>query len=218
MGFFKDLFGKSVQLKDLKIALKGVERDRRRSQIELRKLSAKQAALLEQIKQKRKEGNDIEVDYIWEDLKALKTEIALARRVARRANLEGIALKRYIYVMERLNKEKDEKSVHKLLERVRNSSLDAKLSAADIKEQEYLDELQAILDDIGIADELAFSDIDDPEKAKFLAIIDDINDAEESGDLEAALKKEEELKTKLEKLEELDDMSDGATDMDTNRA
>ena len=52
MGFFKELFGKSVQVKDLKVALIGVERERRRSQIELRKLGARQSMLVEQIKQK----------------------------------------------------------------------------------------------------------------------------------------------------------------------
>ena len=78
---------------------------------------------------------------------------------------------------------------------------------SDINDQEYLDELQAILDEIGLADEMMLVDGNDPEKDKFLAIIDDINDAEESGDLESAVKKEEELKSRLEKLEPTDDIT-----------
>ena len=206
MGFIKELLGQSVQLKDLKAALIGIERDRRKHQVELRKLSAKQSSFIEQIKQKRKTGNDIEVDYIWEDLKAMKTEISLIRREAKRSNLEGIALKRYIYALERLKKQKDEKSIQRLIEKVRNSNLDSKLRESDINDQEYLDELQAILDEIGLADEMMLVDGNDPEKDKFLAIIDDINDAEESGDLESAVKKEEELKSRLEKIESTDDI------------
>ena len=208
MGFFKELFGKGVQVKDLKVALIGVERERRRSQIDVHKLSAKQSALIEQIKSKRKDGNEIEVDYLWEDLKALKIELTLIRREARRSNLEGIALKRYIYAMERLKKKKDDKSIEKLLGKIRNSSLDAKLRVADINDQEYMDELQAILDEVGLSDEMMLAgDASDPEKEKFMSIIDDINDAEQIGDLEKAVKKEEELKNKLEKLDDIDDIS-----------
>ena len=93
-----------------------------------------------------------------------------------------------------------------MIERVRNSSLDAKLRQNDINDQEYLDELSAIMEEIGLADEIMLVEGSDPEKDKFLSIIDDINEAEDSGNLEDALKKEEELKSSLEKLESSDDI------------
>lgn len=196
-NFFASLFGTKVDLRKLKVKLREVERERRKYFMELRKLSTRQASLIEQIKRARREGNSIEVDYVWEELKDIKHDFAFNRRAAKVSNLEGIALKKYIRGLERLEKRKDKEGVNKLLQRIRNSGLDAKLALQQIDEESYLDELNATLDDLGLEVE---GDLDesDPEKARFLSEIDTINEAEEGGDFEQALKAEAELRTKLE--------------------
>ncbi|MGE0430848.1 MAG: hypothetical protein AB7K09_05255 [Planctomycetota bacterium] len=199
MSFFRELFSRPVTSKDLQGKLQDVEKSRRRTMLELRKLGAKQTELVEQIKRERKNGNAIEVDYIWEDLRAIKSEVALLRKEGRILNLEGIALKRYIRGLERLEKSGDRESARKLMDRIKNSGLDARLAAADVDDKEYLSELQATLDDAGLQDDSWEEFADDPEKLKFLAQIDEINAAEDAGDLEHALEKESQLKTELEK-------------------
>ncbi|MBZ0135955.1 MAG: hypothetical protein K8I27_06240 [Planctomycetes bacterium] len=196
-NFFASLFGTRVDLRKLKVKLREVERERRKYFMELRKLSTRQASLIEQIKRARREGNSIEVDYVWEELKDIKHDFAFNRRAAKVSNLEGIALKKYIRGLERLEKRKDKEGVNKLLQRIRSSGLDAKLALQQIDEESYLDELNATLDDLGLEVE---GDLDesDPEKARFLSEIDTINEAEEGGDFDAALKTEAELRSKLE--------------------
>lgn len=197
-SFFKMLFGSGLDLRKLKLKLREVERERRKYFLDLRKLSASQTDIIEKIKGARREGNQFEVDYLWEELKSMKHDFAFNKRAAKVSNLEGIALKKYIRGLERLEKRKDKEGVAKLLQRIRTSGLDAKLALQSIDEQAYLDELNTTLDDLGLEVDAEMSD-DDPEKEKFLAEIDTINEAEGAGNFEDALKTEAQLKTKLEK-------------------
>jgi hypothetical protein len=196
-NFFASLFGTRVDLRKLKVKLREVERERRKYFMELRKLSTRQASLIEQIKRARREGNSIEVDYVWEELKDIKHDFAFNRRAGKVSNLEGIALKKYIRGLERLEKRKDKDGVNKLLQRIRSSGLDAKLALQQIDEEAYMDELNATLDDLGLEIEGDLDDAD-PEKARFLSEIDTINQAEEGGEFDQALKAEAELRAKLE--------------------
>ncbi|MCA8914597.1 MAG: hypothetical protein KDB90_04225 [Planctomycetes bacterium] len=195
--FFASLFGSKVDLRKLKVKLREVERERRKYFMEMRKLSTRQASLIEQIKRARREGNSIEVDYVWEELKDIKYDFAFQRRAAKVSNLEGIALKKYVRGLERLEKRKDKDGVNKLLQRIRSSGLDAKLALQQIDEEAYMDELNATLDDLGLEVEGDMDD-SDPEKVRFLSEIDTINEAEEGGDFDQALKAETELRAKLE--------------------
>lgn len=196
-SFFQMLFGGKLDLRKLKVKLREVERERRKYFMDLRKLSATQTDMIEKIKRARREGNQFEVDYLWEEMKSMKHDFAFNKRAAKISNLEGIALKKYIRGLERLEKRKDKDGVNKLLQRIRNSGLDAKLALQSIDEQAYVDELNATLDDLGLEVDGEFED-SDPEKARFLSEIDTINEAETGGDFEAALKTEAELKQKLE--------------------
>ncbi|MCC6572845.1 MAG: hypothetical protein IT462_03550 [Planctomycetes bacterium] len=201
MGFFQSLFGGKIDLRTLKVKLREVERERRKYFMELRKMSAKQTGLIEQIKSARREGNNIEVDYLWEEMKEIKYDFAFSKRSAKISNLEGIALKKYIRGLERLEKRKDKNSINKLLNRIRNSGLDAKLAMQSIDEQGYIDELNATLEDIGLEVDADMSE-QDPEKERFLDEIDTINEAEGKGEFEEALKTEADLKRKLEEEKE----------------
>ena len=196
-NFFKMLFGSGLDLRKLKLKLREVERERRKYFLDLRKLSGTQTDLIEKIKGARREGNQFEIDYLWEELKSLKHDFAFNKRAAKVSNLEGIALKKYIRGLERLEKRKDKEGVAKLLQRIRTSGLDAKLALQSIDEQSYLDELNATLDDLGLEVDAEMMD-DDPEKEKFLAEIDTINEAEGAGNFDEALKTEAQLKQKLE--------------------
>jgi hypothetical protein len=196
-NFFSMLFGGRLDLRKLKVKLREVERERRKYFMELRKLSSHQTDLIEKVKRARREGNSIEVDYLWEELKAIKHDFAFNRRAAKVSNLEGIALKKYIRGLERLEKRKDKDGVNRLLMRIRNSGLDAKLALQQIDEQAYLDELNSTLDELGLEIDSEYEE-GDPEKERFLSEIDTINEAETSGAFEEALKQEAELKQKLE--------------------
>lgn len=199
MGFLGELFGrKKVTTRELKTQLMRIERDRRKKRMEIKKLETRQGRLIDQLKEARKGHNPMEVDYLWEDLKALKIDKAMLMREATVLNLEGITVKNYVRGMERMEKNKNHEGINKLVERMRSSGLEAKLDAEKIATDEYLDELRAIMDNMGADLEVAAEAEEDPEKARFLAEIDAINAAEETGHIEEALEKEEKLRQKVE--------------------
>ena len=71
MGLFKELFTKTVTLRDLKSALLGVERNRRKKQREMRKMSERRTDLIKEATAARRKGSDLEVDYLWEELEGV---------------------------------------------------------------------------------------------------------------------------------------------------
>ncbi|MBI4618237.1 MAG: hypothetical protein HY720_31855 [Planctomycetes bacterium] len=190
MSFFKSLFRRAVALPELRVALRQVERSRARKLAELRRHAARQQIAIEKMKDARKDGNSIEVDYLWEELKVLRCDLAFARRELRVANLEGIALLRYVRGLERLEKNGDRERAKKLFERIRASDLDAKLAASEVREDEYLAELDRVFESVGLEVARIESEAADPEKDVFLAEIDALVAAEEAGDREQALEHE----------------------------
>lgn len=204
MGIWSKVFGKPVKAKELKVHLLKIERERRRKQQEIRKLEAKRGNTIDRIKKARRGGNNLEVDYLWEELTQLKREGVLALKGAKRLNLEAIGLKKYIRGLERLEKSDNKEGIQTLFARIRESNLDTKLGLEDINEQEYMDELTMILEEAGLTDQDIDYEEEDPEKAKFLSQIDAINEAEESGDFETATEQETKLKTTLEEAAEED--------------
>jgi hypothetical protein len=202
-GIFDRLFNrgeKPVTSHDLKVALRGVDRDRKRKQREMRKGSMKSDELIQRLKQARKENNKEEVDYVWEELQQLKIDIAMTKREAKILNLEAIGLKRYARAMDRLEKAQNKTRIQDLIDRVRTAGLDEALSRQQLEESEYLDRLNVTLDDMKdvlTTEEGEFAE-DDPEKGKFLKELDEIIAAEEEGREDVALEKHDKLKEKLE--------------------
>jgi hypothetical protein len=203
MGIFEQLFRRKQQVtsKDLKVALLGLRRDGRKKQLELRKLATKRGKLIDRIKQARREGNPIEIDVLWEELKQLRVDSAYAKRDAKIISLESIGLTRYHRGLARLEKANDETRIQDLLARVRTSGLEEKLRGQQVDEDAYLDELNATLEDIGLELDSQEIEEDDPEKARFLQDIDAINLAEEAGELDQAFEKEQDLSRRLEENE-----------------
>jgi hypothetical protein len=200
-GIFEQLFKrkKEVTSKDFRVALMGTRRERKRKHMELRKLAAKRAEAIEKIKRCRKEGNSLEVDVLWEEMKQLRIDSAYAKREAKRLTLEAIGLTRYLKGLERLEKNNDQTKIQALLERARASGLDEKLRGQEIDEMAYLDTLNQTFEEIGLEIEDWEGEHDeDPEKAKFLEEIDAINMAEEAGRLDEAMAKEQRLNKRLE--------------------
>ena len=201
MSLLANLLRRPVRLTELKTSLLRVERDRRRKLAELQRLAGRQRVVVERIREGRRDGNSIEVDYLWEELKALRTDVAYVRREARVLNLEGIALKRYVRALERLERAGDKERASKLLERIRSSDLDRRLASLEVKDEEYIAELDAIFDEIGL-EVGAYEDTSgDPEKDRFLEEIDALNAAEANGDLDAAQEREGVVRSLVDPIE-----------------
>ncbi|MBN1418400.1 MAG: hypothetical protein JXP34_06455 [Planctomycetes bacterium] len=197
MGVLRNLFSRPVTARELKTALLRVERERRKKQAELKRLSAERDDVIERVRKARKSGDRFEVDSLWEDLKQHKIEAALTRREARILTLEAIAVKRYAWGLERLERSRDKDGVRRLLDRVRKSRLADLLARDEIDEREYRKELESVLEVAG-AEAMADAEDDDPEKARFLAEIDAINRAEDDGDFETASERESRLRAEME--------------------
>ena len=204
MGIFDKLFNqedKEITSRDLKIALRGVERERRKKQMEIRKLSNKRNETIARLKGARKENNREEVDFLYEDLQQVKLDQALLRRESKILNLEAIGLKRYVRGLERIEKTSNRGKVRDLMQRVQVSGLDEKLRGSAVDEEAYLDALNATLEDIGmeLEDTELMLEEEDPSKAALLAEIDEIIAAEEGGDVDLAVERQHELQERMDR-------------------
>jgi len=207
MGIFDKLFNRGeenvVTSRDLKIALMGVKRERRKKQLEIRRLGLKQREFINRVKKARKENNSEEVDYLYEELQQVKIDTSYSKRESKVLNLEGIGLQRYLRGLERLEKTSDRGRIRDLMTRVQKCGLDEKLRGQTVDEEAYLDALSLTLDEVRMElEDVSMMDEDDPEKTGFLKEIDDIISAEEEGDLDAAVEREERLTEQLEQQSE----------------
>lgn len=204
MGLFDKLFNSGeedvVTSRDLKIALMGVKRERRKKQMEIRRLNLKKNEVINRIKKARRDGDAEEVDYQYEELQQVKIDTAYARREAKILNLEGIGLQRYLRGVERLEKTSNKGRIRELMQRVQKTNLDQKLRGQVVDEEAYLDSLNMTLDDVKLElEDVGMLEDEDPEKAKFLAVIDEINEAEVNHDFDIAVEREEKLKEEMDK-------------------
>lgn len=197
MGMFDFLKVKPVSLEELEPYLRSVSSRRRRSMMRLRKLAQKRNRLIEKARKARKAQDDIELDYIWQELKGLRAESAYLKREAKVTTLEEIALKRYYRGLKRLKERGDTSRMMELFRRLRESGLEAKLQKEQVDEQAYMDELNAILSIVG-EEVAALEDEEDEEKEAFLKELDRIIEYEESGRKDVAEKKKESLAKRLE--------------------
>lgn len=202
MGIFDKLFNREdreVTSRDLKIALKGVERERRKKQMELRKLSSRRNETLARLKTARKENNREEVDFLYEDLQQVKLDQALLRRESKILNLEAIGLKRYTRGLERLEKTSSKARIRDLMQRVQMQGLDQKLHGQAVDEEAYVDALNATLEDLQMElEDVDMSEERDPDKENLLAELDEIIAAEEGGDVDIAREREAALQDRLD--------------------
>lgn len=197
MGILRSLFTKTLTAAELRPQLAKVSRERRRKMMELRKLKRKREKLVDNVRKARKAGDRLEVDYLWEEVKHLQFDVSFVKREAKIANLEEIAFKRYVRALEKLEKARNTEGIRKLFTRIRSSGLEAKLAEQRIREQDYLDELNAVVEIA--SEELREEELEvDEEKEKFLQDIDRIIDAEDSGKTAEAQKHREALSKKLE--------------------
>lgn len=211
-NLFERLFNRNDQTvtsRDLKVALMGVKRERKKKQMEMRRMSHRRDDVMQRMKTSRKENNKEEVDFLYEELQQIKIDQGMCKREAKVLNLEGIGLKRYIRGLERLERADQKTRIKDLIDKVRSSGLDEKLRGQTVDEDAYLDALNSTLEDLKLEmEDVDISDEEDPDKEKFLSQIDEIIAAEEEGDLDLAVEKEDKLKEKLEKEEAAEEEED----------
>lgn len=192
MGIFQKLFGGSekITLEELREAHKQVERDRRGNRREMRRWERRRRKTVEKMKKSRQEGNSLEVDYLWDELKEHRKLGSDLRREGRIYNMEAIALRRTVVALERLERRQDKSGARAMLERIQHSGLAERLAIERDDELAYLQEVNAILDDFSGDTE---EEVEDPEKVLFLAELDGISRAEEAGEVDQAKERESEL-------------------------
>lgn len=191
MGIFEKLFGrKTLSIEELKEAAQQVEKDRRRNRREIRRWERKRKKTVDRMKQSRQEGNQLEVDYLWDELKEHRKMGSDLRREGRVYNLESIALRRTVNALERLERKSDQGGARQLLQRIQSSGLAERLAIDREDEIRHLEEMNAILDEFAGTPE---EEPEDPEKIMFLAELDSICEVEADGDSEGAAAREKEL-------------------------
>ena len=197
MGVFRKLFGapEPITLESLKKALAEVERDRRKSRVEVRRWERQRKQLVDKMKKARGDGNQLEVDYLWEQFKQHRSEGTELRRDGRVYNLEALALGKTVRALERLEKKKDRESARSLIDRIRASGLPERISLDRDEQLRSLEEMNEILEEFTGEAEPA---PEDPEKAMFLAELDSISEVEQAGEADEARDRESELLRRFE--------------------
>lgn len=191
MGLFQKLFGKQgISAEELRGALKEVERDRRRNRREISRWERKRKQIVDRMKKQRQEGSQLEVDYSWEEFKHHRIEGNDLRRQGRVYNLEGIALRRTLRAVERMEKKADKSGVQDLLRRIQATGVAERAAIDREMELEQLQDMNALLDEFTGDQE---QEPEDPEKLLFLAELDNITRAESEGDEETAAEREAQL-------------------------
>ncbi|MCA8959543.1 MAG: hypothetical protein KDC38_03475 [Planctomycetes bacterium] len=188
--FLQSLFSRRrLRLDDLQDALQEVDRERRRVRVEMRRWERQRRLVMERLKRARSTGNSVEVDYLWDELKAHRVSGHDLRREARGHNLEGLALRRAIRAIERLETQRDRIGAQRLLERFRESGVLERLALHDDSRENCLHEVSAILEELGGDSEPK----EDPEKAMFMAELDAISSTTGTEEPEASTDREREL-------------------------
>ncbi len=197
IGILRKIFGapEPITVETLKSALSEAERDRRKSRVEVRKWERERKKLVGRMKTSRTEGNQLEVDYLWDQFKQHRVEGAEIRRDGRVFNLEALALGRTVRALERLEKKKDRDGARNLIERIRASGLPERIALDRDEQLRSLEEMNQILEEFTGEREEADAD---PEKAMFLAELDSIQEVESSGEAEEAKVREDELLRRFE--------------------
>lgn len=195
MKILKSLLRMRPGVDELRAKLLEVERQRKRRLLELRRCDARRAQQVERIRAARAAGNDLEVDYLWEDLKLQRHEAQAVRKEVRVLNLECIGLRKYIRGLERLAERGKADAVAQLMRRIAASGLEARLAAREIAEVDYLHQLESLLEEAGV--ELDMLSAVDPDKEEFLAEVDAINELAAGGEREAAAARENQLGERL---------------------
>ena len=190
------LRGSEPSLEELREACAQSERRRNEKQLALEKLLLRRDDIIERMKKARSRRDDLKVDILWNELLALRPELAMVRRELRTANLEYLTLKRYTAGMEALAARGDRQGTKKLLGRLRRSRLPELLARADIEEERYLEELDLVMAEDGSFEEETAGE--DPRKEAFLQKLDGVRRAEEAGDLAEAKRREAALKQELD--------------------
>jgi len=191
LSMLENLFrGRRVKLSDLREALKSVERDRRRVRTEMRRWERQRQQIMNRLKKSRQSRNQVEVDYLWDELKSHRTTGNDLRQEARVHNLEAIALKRSVRALEQAERTEDRVGAQRLLDRVQGSGVLERLAVHRDSQAECLKEMSSLLQEFGDATE---DEGVDPEKAMFLAELDSISDSEGGDDSPAASGRELEL-------------------------
>ena len=98
---------KVVSREELEEALDKIDKDRRKSRREVKRWERKRRQLVDRMKKQRTEGNDLEVDYVWEEFKEHRRLGQDLKRDGKIYNIEGIALRRTIKALDRLERRKD---------------------------------------------------------------------------------------------------------------
>jgi len=187
-NIFKSLFQseKPISLMDMKKALQQVERDRNKSRIGIEREKKNSEQLFEKFKDALRNGDKLQEEYLLNDYKASKTEYQMLYSDARRSNLEGITLKRYIRLLEFAEKSKG--SANSVIQRLKNSKLITKIDDAKINEQEYIQQLQEEVENISteLGFDLTTESYSSPEDEEIRNAAIKIIELEESGKFDEA--------------------------------
>lgn len=196
MTFLKDAFTfRKPKISDLENELKKLNKDRLELQQEIDFAERKRQKAIEKAKDARKNENQAQVDYYYNEYQTAERERNWGQKQSRVVQLETIATRKYILVLKTVERAKNPKTAKKFIQRMHNLRMKDKMMHNQAEEDAYLDEMQAIMRDLDVEfDNVGIgTDDDDAEKKKFLEEIDEIIVSEDE------LQLEEKAKNKPEK-------------------
>ncbi len=196
MGFFSELFrSKKIDPKELENTLEELGNSIKKQQIRAKKLIHQQEYLLQLLKKARQSGESWLFDQKWKELQKNKLELMIKTREIQILSSEEIVIEKYSLSQERISRQEGQNKAHQLIQKIKKSGVDIKEAKVQIEEQEYIEELDAILNIKEISNDYPL-EIEDENKDLFIQELDEIITMEKRGDTKEVERKTQNLQNK----------------------
>ncbi|MEK7486708.1 MAG: hypothetical protein AABZ60_20485 [Planctomycetota bacterium] len=181
---FQEMVRYGIPSEKLETLASELEREKRRSLLKIDKSYAKQQRMIERIKIARQQNRSSEIDLWFQELQVLREDQQALIRDIKILGLESLTLKRYLKCLQHLDQSKQKKMIPKILKRLQQKNLSAKLLAKQVDSSGYFEELEQTFQEIGLEPEDYDASSIETEKKAFLREIDTLIQAEKSAEIE----------------------------------
>jgi len=145
------LFSRTFRAVDILLQLKQVERDQRKVRRKLDVLEQAKQAKVEAAVAAKKAGRQELVQDIFRDTRQIELDYGHVNSDLRRLSLCKTALTAFLRRTEMLEKNKDRKSLQKLMRRYKSSSIQKAIDQAEVDDDTFISMLQEILGETDVA-------------------------------------------------------------------
>ena len=147
MNRIAKLFSRTPSAQDIRLQLKEIERDQRKTRRDLDVLEQAKQQKVKQAVAAKKAGNQELLQDIFREMRQAEIDNGYVNNDLRRLSLTKIALKAFLRKAELLDKKQDRKSLQNLVSRFSSSTIQKAIDSAEVDDDTFSGMLEDILGD-----------------------------------------------------------------------